>query len=109
MINCSHCHSVYTCQADSACWCTDYPAILPIDTQQSCVCETCLKGMINEKITSIIQYFHQSGINQAITFKDLPVLQYYDYTIENGLWVFTAWYHLRRGYCCGNGCKNCPY
>ncbi|WP_373521066.1 DUF5522 domain-containing protein [Aquiflexum sp.] len=23
--------------------------------------------------------------------------------------VFTAQYHLRRGYCCDSGCKHCPY
>jgi len=23
--------------------------------------------------------------------------------------VFTAAYHLKRGYCCGNGCRHCPY
>lgn len=28
---------------------------------------------------------------------------------ENGLMVFTAAYHLKRGYCCGNGCRHCPY
>ena len=32
-----------------------------------------------------------------------------DYTIENGLMVFTKNYHLKRGSCCGSGCKNCPY
>ena len=33
-----------------------------------------------------------------------------DYYInEKGLWVFTADYHLRRGYCCGSGCMHCPY
>ena len=32
-----------------------------------------------------------------------------DYNIENGLYVFTKEYHLKRGYCCGNKCKNCPY
>lgn len=32
-----------------------------------------------------------------------------DYHMEGGLLVFTAWYHLRRGYCCGNGCRHCPY
>ncbi|WP_226391159.1 DUF5522 domain-containing protein [Penaeicola halotolerans] len=31
------------------------------------------------------------------------------YLNESGLMVFTAQYHLRRGYCCGNGCKHCPY
>ncbi|WP_233259857.1 DUF5522 domain-containing protein [Chitinophaga sp. S165] len=23
--------------------------------------------------------------------------------------VFTEHFHLERGYCCGNGCKHCPY
>ncbi|MGB3197637.1 MAG: DUF5522 domain-containing protein [Saprospiraceae bacterium] len=32
-----------------------------------------------------------------------------DYTIENGLFVFTSLYLTKRGYCCGNGCRNCPY
>ena len=28
---------------------------------------------------------------------------------ENGMMVFTEAYHLQRGYCCGNGCRHCPY
>jgi len=33
-----------------------------------------------------------------------------DYTIlPDGRLVFTASYLLDRGYCCGNGCLNCPY
>lgn len=32
-----------------------------------------------------------------------------DYYFENGLCVFTAQYLKRRGYCCGNGCRHCPY
>ncbi|WP_187696382.1 DUF5522 domain-containing protein [Xanthovirga aplysinae] len=31
------------------------------------------------------------------------------YFNEEGLMVFTAKYHLKRGYCCKNGCKHCPY
>lgn len=31
------------------------------------------------------------------------------YFNANGLVVFTAEYLLERGYCCGNGCVNCPY
>ncbi|MEX2336763.1 MAG: DUF5522 domain-containing protein [Fulvivirga sp.] len=29
--------------------------------------------------------------------------------IEHGLYVFTAAYHLKRGHCCGNGCRHCPF
>ena len=32
-----------------------------------------------------------------------------DYYFENGLLVFTAAYHLKRGACCGSGCKHCPF
>ena len=32
-----------------------------------------------------------------------------DYYFENGFLVMTAEYLLRRGYCCGNGCRHCPY
>ncbi|MDX2030870.1 MAG: DUF5522 domain-containing protein [Blastocatellia bacterium] len=32
-----------------------------------------------------------------------------DYYFEGGLLVFTRQYHLRRGFCCGSGCRHCPY
>jgi len=33
-----------------------------------------------------------------------------DYYFDaNGLMVFTREYHLKRGYCCKNNCRNCPY
>ena len=31
------------------------------------------------------------------------------YFNEQGLMVLTAAFHLKRGYCCNNGCKHCPY
>ena len=42
---------------------------------------------------------------------------YYDYEYEEGDYyfneqgyrVFTEQYLLKRGYCCQNGCKHCPY
>jgi hypothetical protein len=32
-----------------------------------------------------------------------------DFYFEDELMVFTAAYLLRRGYCCGSGCRHCPY
>jgi hypothetical protein len=32
-----------------------------------------------------------------------------DFYIENSLMVFTAEYHLKRGYCCESACRHCPY
>lgn len=33
-----------------------------------------------------------------------------DYYIQDdGRYVFTEHYHLKRGYCCGSGCRHCPF
>lgn len=36
-------------------------------------------------------------------------LQAEDFYYENGLVVFTAAYHTKRGYCCNSGCRHCPF
>ena len=38
-----------------------------------------------------------------------PLLAPEDYYFEGECMVFTAAYHLKRGYCCGSGCRHCPY
>jgi hypothetical protein len=40
----------------------------------------------------------------------LPALEEGDYYVDElGRFVFTAQYHLKRGYCCESGCRHCPY
>lgn len=39
----------------------------------------------------------------------VPLVENEDYYLDRGLMVFTARYHLRRGYCCDRGCRHCPY
>ena len=31
------------------------------------------------------------------------------YFNDQGMLVFTEKYHLKRGYCCENDCRHCPY
>ena len=38
-----------------------------------------------------------------------PPIESEDYYMEGPYMVFTAAYHLKRGYCCGSGCRHCPY
>jgi len=39
-----------------------------------------------------------------------PAIEKGDYYFnQQGLLVMTKKYLLRRGYCCENGCKHCPY
>ncbi|MBI2710707.1 MAG: hypothetical protein HYX34_13600 [Actinobacteria bacterium] len=32
-----------------------------------------------------------------------------DWLVEDGLWIATRSGLLRRGRCCGSGCRNCPW
>ncbi len=41
--------------------------------------------------------------------KDSPLIENIDFYIENGAYVFTKHYLKKRGYCCENGCRHCPY
>ena len=38
-----------------------------------------------------------------------PKLQPIDFYWDCGNMVMTEEYHKRRGSCCGNGCKHCPF
>jgi hypothetical protein len=38
-----------------------------------------------------------------------PALEPEDYYFEGPNLVFTAAYHLKRGTCCGSGCRHCPF
>jgi 2-iminoacetate synthase ThiH len=32
-----------------------------------------------------------------------------DYYMEGERVIFTSFFHIKRGQCCGNGCRHCPY
>jgi hypothetical protein len=38
-----------------------------------------------------------------------PSLAKEDFYYEGPYLVFTAAYHLKRGYCCNSNCRHCPY
>ena len=42
-------------------------------------------------------------------FAALPLLPGDYYLTPEGYLVFTAQYHRRRGFCCGSGCRHCPW
>ncbi len=60
---CSNCGDTLICganQTTESCWCFTYPSIMPIDSQQDCLCENCLSASVQEKrredkITLLIQ------------------------------------------------------
>jgi 2-iminoacetate synthase ThiH len=43
-------------------------------------------------------------------FSKIPQLEKEDYYYSTeGYIIFTEKYHLKRGACCNNNCKHCPY
>ena len=48
-------------------------------------------------------------MRQDGTDNEAQLVEGEDYYLDHGLMVLTARYHLRRGYCCEQGCRHCPY
>lgn len=108
--SCSICHSSFACgnTSQQACWCSQYPALMPVTEGQNCYCSNCLTNIIKEKISDFVQ---NNPVKMAIPkqYHNAQLIEDIDYYIEDGKWVFTEWYHRKRGSCCGNGCRHCPY
>ena len=111
---CSVCETDFTCgitQSDQSCWCDSLPAIMPADFIQGCRCRSCLINAIVERIEQTIDI---NGPDKMVKIASQyrnrgDLIEHIDFTIEDGNYVFSRWYHLKRGACCGNGCRNCPY
>ena len=112
---CPGCKATFICQSAGAstCWCLALPAILPAGEGDKCLCPHCLAAEIQAQFNAApekaVSYFTKSATkkttNTAADYKE--GLDYY--INEQGNWVFTAFYHLKKGYCCQNECKHCPY
>jgi len=101
---CPMCHGDNRCRraaSDSEgtpCWCEQahipkelLDRLSPADRGSVCVCPICV-----------------ARFNQSRAYQPTPEAGDY-YHDPEGRWVFTEAYHLRRGYCCGNGCRHCPF
>lgn len=47
--------------------------------------------------------------SSAQTVESRATLAADEFYMEGSALVFTAAYHLRRGFCCNSGCRHCPY
>ena len=51
----------------------------------------------------------KSELGSAHNVESSSVLDPEDFYIEDGLMVLTERYHRKRGFCCGNRCRHCPF
>ena len=111
--SCSNCGESFSCgsdRADENCWCAQLPHVpLVGNKNQDCFCPKCLREAIQK-----VQYGSSKAEGLLPTaFADLnpssSLVEGEDYYLAGEALVFTALYHLRRGYCCENNCRHCPY
>lgn len=110
-VTCSQCKSNFYCrlpQKDNLCWCSNYPSIIIPDEDTHCLCESCLKKEITQKIETLLQLPDVKQLDLA-KYMTEEIIEGIDYHLENGFMVFTKWFLLKRGNCCNSDCRNCPY
>lgn len=105
------CRIANGCIYKGACWCE--AAIIPAPLQRhlanefqqrACFCRECLRLLAHHAAQGdaaelIVSRVRAERIKQGAD----------SYLDEMGRTVFTAAFHLRRGYCCGSGCRHCPF
>lgn len=111
---CPECNTGFSCdpeQVQASCWCYSYPAFVPVEAGQTCRCPNCLANLVGETIESHLNSLsREEALILASRYRnDRTLIENIDYTIESGNLVFSRWYHLKRGSCCGNRCRHCPY
>jgi uncharacterized protein DUF5522/cysteine-rich CWC protein len=112
--SCSSCGESFTCgpeRAEEKCWCEQLPHVSFVANQdQDCLCPTCLCEAIKE--LNCRGHAAAKSVHPATQIAVNPpqsLVEGDDYYSEGGMIIFTERYHLRRGYCCENGCRHCPY
>ena len=112
--HCSRCGNAFACGPETKgtkCWCDQLPYIsLAAAADQDCLCPECLSAAFEN-----LNCDHKSdGAGayppiETTVRSALALVEGEDYYSEGAAIVFTARYHLRRGYCCENRCRHCPY
>ena len=112
---CELCSKPFGCTTDNTCWCMAYPAVLSAEqagqASECCLCPDCLslrtQQVLRERIDVVA--VHAEPSDEAMACQRLPLIEGLDYTVEGGAWVLSRWFHLKRGSCCGQGCRHCPF
>ena len=97
---CERCGESFDCRAGNIvqCWCSQVQVSATVreylaGQSADCICASCLAEL--EKELGRQPETLQKGVHY--------------YHTPEGYTVFTRLFLLQRGYCCGNGCRHCPY
>jgi hypothetical protein len=114
--HCPVCAAPNQCRLESGvsykgpCWC-ERPVLLNSSLlrlladlpEPRCLCPACLEALAHDPD---VTWDELAARNTPAP--PLPPRED-EFYMEGECVVFTAKYHLRRGYCCGSACRHCPY
>lgn len=115
---CQICQQKFSCgfaNPQLPCWCEALPKLAEIGqfhTSNECLCPDCLKRSLKREIDRYVTDVESGNKENRAGDMDAnggKLIADIDYYLEDGHLVFTAWYHLKRGECCGSACRHCPY
>jgi len=111
----NECRVANGCLYKDACWCrsnTIPPHVLrhlaELQPEPACLCRRCLESVAlhaafcDQPEEVVARVRAEAKAVFGLTAEDF-------YLDELGRTVFTAAYHLKRGYCCNSGCRHCPF
>ena len=114
---CDSCQAPLYCAVDKqnqTCWCTEFPTVLPVEVGKKCFCAACLGKKFDDYLARSVR---EDGLDAVLRLaseyskdsRTQNLIEHVDYTLDGELYVFSKWFHLKRGTCCGSGCTNCPF
>jgi Family of unknown function (DUF5522)/Cysteine-rich CWC len=98
------------------CWCEEIivpghilRALAGDRFEPACLCRSCLETLarLSQELGDPAAVLRK--IREQLEGSRLPNPEEDFYLDRNGNTVFTAAYHLKRGTCCGNQCRHCPF
>jgi hypothetical protein len=98
------------------CWCEEIivpghilRALAGDRFEPACLCRSCLEtsARLSQELGDPAAVLRK--IREQLQGPRLPDPEEDFYLDRNGNTVFTAAYHLKRGTCCGNLCRHCPF
>ena len=102
---CQRCGSAFSCLVNDIANCACSFILISSETitylaktKYDCVCNSCLNEL-NQMLEMITK---ESSSSQFM-------VEGLDFYYEGPYKVMTEYFHIKRGYCCGSGCRHCAY
>jgi hypothetical protein len=111
----NECRIANGCLYKDTCWCESnrIPAhvqryLAAMQPEPACLCHRCLTSIARHATICDEPQEILACVRAETTA--IPALTAGDFYLDvEGRTVFTAAYHLKRGYCCDSGCRHCPF